>query len=560
MDFLAKAYGQANDLLRGMSPGGRITAVLLLAVVVVSLTYLFAFHSPTPDDYLLGARPIAASDMAAMEGAFAKAGLSDYEIEGQRIRIPRGKRAAYLGALADAKAMPKDFLDHAQAAVADSGNVFESQKQREQRLKLAKQQELALIIRSMRDIEHATVQYDEIDRGGFPRRVEKVALVAVRPVGNAQLDDDRANGIIDLTVHAIAGLKTENVTVTDLNSGRAIGGGGTQGGVGGLRDDPYASRKRMYEQMWGDKIRSLLAFVQGAVVNVNVELDPEVHHRQDSVRYDPKVVALESTDASTTETSTQAQPQGRPGVVSNANVAQAVGTSGPASQSQRELTEAYQKNIAGHEQTSIYKAPLVPSRVTVSVAVPMNYLAKVWRERNPPAAGEEAKVPDPAELGKVEAEVKKKIEDAVVAQLPSRPAGTDPYPQVVVTTFQDLAAPTDPGPSMGQTASAWFADNWRTLGMLLVGGMGILFLRGMLRSVPAGPEEPTGQAPALSVVGGDVQSLLAGAGTGGEPKAGMRRKRLAAGGPSLRDEISEMVKEDPDAAANILKSWIGEAG
>ena len=29
-------------------------------------------------------------------------------------------------------------------------------------------------------------------------------------------------------------------------------------------------------------------------------------------------------------------------------------------------------------------------------------------------------------------------------------------------------------------------------------------------------------------------------------------------GPSLRDELSELVKEDPDAAANILRAWIGQ--
>jgi flagellar biosynthesis/type III secretory pathway M-ring protein FliF/YscJ len=37
-------------------------------------------------------------------------------------------------------------------------------------------------------------------------------------------------------------------------------------------------------------------------------------------------------------------------------------------------------------------------------------------------------------------------------------------------------------------------------------------------------------------------------------------RRSADGGPSLRDELSDLVKEDPDAAANILRTWIGQAG
>ena len=43
-----------------------------------------------------------------------------------------------------------------------------------------------------------------------------------------------------------------------------------------------------------------------------------------------------------------------------------------------------------------------------------------------------------------------------------------------------------------------------------------------------------------------------------ESVAARRLRRLTGGGPSLRDELSELVKEDPDAAANILRSWIGQ--
>ncbi len=38
-----------------------------------------------------------------------------------------------------------------------------------------------------------------------------------------------------------------------------------------------------------------------------------------------------------------------------------------------------------------------------------------------------------------------------------------------------------------------------------------------------------------------------------------RLKRRPPGGPSLRDELSELVKEDPDAAVTVLRSWIGNA-
>jgi flagellar biosynthesis/type III secretory pathway M-ring protein FliF/YscJ len=41
---------------------------------------------------------------------------------------------------------------------------------------------------------------------------------------------------------------------------------------------------------------------------------------------------------------------------------------------------------------------------------------------------------------------------------------------------------------------------------------------------------------------------------GGRPKLRLKR------GPSLKEDLSELVKEDPDGAAAILRTWIGNAG
>ena len=41
MDVLNKALAQINDLFKSMTPGARLTAGLLMIVVVISLAYLF---------------------------------------------------------------------------------------------------------------------------------------------------------------------------------------------------------------------------------------------------------------------------------------------------------------------------------------------------------------------------------------------------------------------------------------------------------------------------------------------------------------------------------------
>jgi flagellar biosynthesis/type III secretory pathway M-ring protein FliF/YscJ len=40
---------------------------------------------------------------------------------------------------------------------------------------------------------------------------------------------------------------------------------------------------------------------------------------------------------------------------------------------------------------------------------------------------------------------------------------------------------------------------------------------------------------------------------------GVLRRKFGGGGSDIRTELRKLVKDDPDAAANILRSWIGDA-
>jgi hypothetical protein len=101
------------------------------------------------DTYLLGGRSFSAGELVAIQGAFGKANLGGYEIDGARVRIPTGQQAVYMGALADAEALPMSFGDHWTRAISGS-NPFESSQQQEKRLRIAKQEELGTWIREMR--------------------------------------------------------------------------------------------------------------------------------------------------------------------------------------------------------------------------------------------------------------------------------------------------------------------------------------------------------------------------------------------------------------------------
>ena len=153
MDFLNKAFAQLSELFRSMTPAARLTVGLLLVVVIVSLGYLFRSEVTSgADAYLMNGESISPSLLPAMEAAFDKAHLENYEIQGTKIRVPHGQQAAYIGALAEAKALPPNFGSFFREAL-EQGGPFDTKQQRDERNRYAIQKNLSLWISKMTNIE-----------------------------------------------------------------------------------------------------------------------------------------------------------------------------------------------------------------------------------------------------------------------------------------------------------------------------------------------------------------------------------------------------------------------
>ncbi len=564
MDFLNRAVTQLADLFKSLSPGARITSALLLVVVVVSLAYLFQSHTAGPDAFLMGGEPFASSQLPAMEAAFAKAALSSYQIDGNRIRVPRGQQSLYMGALADDGALPPEFGKYLEKALA-SGSVFETRAKQQEMLRAAKQNELQLILNRMKGVESAAVLYDEKKPSGFNQPMLSTASVSIKPIGSQPLDKERIPMIRHLVASAFAGLKPENVSVTDLN-GKTYASKSDDGGLSTAEDDDYISRKEKYERIWREKIADQLEYIPGVVVTTNVELALDTEYEETKTTLDPKGVVYKNDESNSTKTSEAPAPVGRPGVVAqqpggaNQPAAVAISAGGPKT---NEETNRVQSNTA--IPTTVQKRRqhgLTPLRVKVAVAIPSSYYDKVWSERNPPPAGQEPKKPDVAALADIERQMKDDIKNAVVALLPIASAGSDPFPQVTVTSFQHITAAPLPIPDMQDHAVAWLGQYGTSLGM---GGLALIslwMLRSVARSAPATaplssmPAAETGVSTGLSLVAGDEPNpSTAEPEETSTPRARLRRR--AASGPSLREELTTMVKEDPDSAVAVLRNWIG---
>jgi flagellar M-ring protein FliF len=288
----------------------------------------------------------------------------------------------------------------------------------------------------------------------------------------------------------------------------------------------------------------------------------------EETKVDPKTVVLQSKVDESSTTTTAAGPGGRVGLAGqqpNANSAASLPTGGGGgSQSEETQTKTDQVLAASHGRTTTQMAGLTPKRVTISIGVPSTYFEKIWLQRNPPAAGAEPKKPDATELAAVQDEELKKIREAILPLIPKPTDSATPVDvnQLLnVTAHAPVSMPAPVGPSFVEQALVWLQQSWSSVAMVGLALIALMMLRSFVAAVPPAPEMPS----LLSTTVGDEEEAAAVSATaGGEGKDGTKPKqrtlqRKAGSGANLREELVDMVREDPDAAANILRGWIGNA-
>lgn len=560
MNFLNQALNQLGDLFRSMTVGARITAALLLAVVVISLAYLFNSRLTGGDEFLLGGQTFSADEINEMEAAWGKAGLTSYEVDGNRIRVPRTQRSAYMGALADESALPAKWGTWLEQMASESSPLT-SPRETEQRRKILLQQQIIQVLESMDGVQRAMVLLDAEQRKGFRSEKLATASVSIQPEGKRPLTEDTAETIKATVAYSVVGLTPDRVNVTDLSTQRSFPS--SPEGSAGARGEILLAQKRRYQDDYTRRIQQALRDVPGADVAVNVELSGDLEQTSRTTEIDSKeAVVIHSQKETQRSVTSSGGPGGRPGLeaqqrgANNQPANLAAGGGAPTREEDQLRTQ--QDSIVPHGETHQLRSGLVPQRVTVSVGVPGSYFRKVWESRNPPAPGAAAQAPTAQDLSVIEQEQIKKIREHVLQQIPKQP-GIDPVELVAVTTFPELPVESIPETPLADTAATWLAQSWATLGLFGLSIFSLLVLRSTIRSAPATAtivETPIAAPETSHVAERDEEPVISEI-TGEIVPGGPRIKRRRLHGPTMKDDLVDIVREDPEAAAKILRGWIG---
>ncbi len=135
-------------------------------------------------------------------------------------------------------------------------------------------------------------------------------------------------------------------------------------------------------------------------------------------------------------------------------------------------------------------------------------------------------------------------------------------------SYPDLPEPEVPEPTLAETSLAWLAKSWSTLGLFLLMGMALIMMFSWVRSQGSsasekkdrefsqgfGLEVPESMGDSLDL-GETASSENGQANSSGEPE----KPKFEITGGEIKEELSSLVRQNPDAAVNLLRSWIADA-
>lgn len=565
MGVLENYVKQIRDLVMTMTPSARIMAGLMAGTIIVSLGWIVSTQQSSQSEFLLGGQNFSDEQLNKMERALGEAGLRQYERQGNRLKIPGQERDLYIKALAEGNAMPNGWNTEIMEVFSTAKNPLIAPSIVKEQLEQARQNSFAEMIETMPEIQKANVAHQKLD-ARFGRDAQQSASIYLLGHANQPIREELMRQICQTATTHFPGLKPDNVSVLDLGTGNYYRGNSDPLS---MEQQPFLRAQRDWERFYEEKVREELSVYGDVKIGVIVELDPTLKKEMEQLKYDPVGTAAVANNTSKSTKSAKASPGGRPGAEPNAAFAnKSASVSVPADQT-AETKESLEnlQNVIGHEATATIEAPLTPKRVSVTVGVPESYFRKVHAQRflqantDPKITEKDIPALTPPDLAKLQKETEDNIRSAIEGQLPQVRQGDDRFQLVKVYNYPDLPLPAVPEPTMSDSALAWLAKSWSTVGLFLLVGAGLLMMFSWVRSSgTAEVDKEFAQGFGLEVPESMGDSLDLGSDEPSNEEADSPEPaKFQVSGGEIKDELSSLIKQNPDAAVNLLRSWIGEA-
>ena len=567
MDFLKSQSARLQQQFGQLTPSQKMLTMALGVIMLMTLVW-WGKYAGTADMEPLMAQELNQEDFQRIEDNL-RAHDIPFTPVGTRIMVPADRRIQAISQLAQDQVLPKDMSNAFSDIVGKMDNPLNSQERSAAIRNEAKQLTLAQILRGFPKVKNAMVVLDTNKVRSFTNPVNATATVTLMLKSGEKADGKLVSAAADVVTGAVAGLQRSNVKVIVDGVSRFFApedGSDGGGSGGGSRIDTI----REFEGYYADVVQKHLSFCENVMVHVTVASKDEAVQTESDL-FDPKGTV--SKEKERTEelgsTSTAANRPDDVGVTANtgSNKGMTVGGGGgdDAQTSRTEKNTSSMENKFGHVVKKSHTAAGTVSVVSASVTFPRSFFIKAYKALK--GVDKEPSEVVLAPFIQSELDRWRKVVRACL-NLPADDA------LLAVDTYVDFMPTTSDMPAPSNNTVAMLVGSHGKEIVLGVMALASLFMVSSLvrKSSPIVPgTKGISASDHTMAIGSTVDAALARngvklkasvsedaaeVGEGGQALDGIELDDDTVRAQQVIQQVSTLVKEDPEMAAAIIKRWV----
>jgi flagellar biosynthesis/type III secretory pathway M-ring protein FliF/YscJ len=543
METLKAQLLKIQQQLGGLTISQKMLTASLVAIMVMTIVW-WAHYAGTSETEPVLDQALSAADMGRIQQSLTQGGIPA-KIVNDRVVVPAERKLEAVALLAYSDALPNNIYA-AWDEIAAKMSPWDPDSKQKSLQNQAKERFMSTMFSSFfPGVASATVMINPVSEQRLSGSRDPSASVVIKTRQGTSVDNKKLAGSVSATVaSAVSGLMPTHVTVI-INGVRQR-----------VQDDSSAQASDVYEQTAEQEKRRaelIESFYPGAVVAVVGHIDTQSETRTETTYDQDKTfgsVLTSKTQNESTPSASQQQPV-EVGAASNVGLSTAPQAPAAAEPATLDKSETTNQIFPTGSTAQISRPAGEFTAVSAAVRVPRSYFVRTYKGNHP----DESKEPDSASIQKIYTEELPTIQKHV--QMCTGIKGTE---NISVDMFYDdgaivfgekagdSAAPSSVGAVVGGHAKE-----------IAVGALAIISLFMVSTIVKKGTPAPTiipdaapKETPRLAM-GEDIAGIV---GDGNPTLDAMEVDDDAIKAQQMVEQVSTMVKENPDAAANLVKRWL----
>ena len=555
MDLFKAQFDRISRQLSSLTPSQKMLTSTLVAIMVMTLIW-WGKYAAEPETVALFSQPPSTAELAAAQAALSNAGIKATESSGN-LMVPADERARAYAMLAFNHALPhetKDTFDEIAKSISPLASESSADQLWNHARELAAEQ---MISEFNDDITSARVRIQPLD----DRRLTPGASVQPSAVASINTRDHRVpphlvDAAADLLQGSVSNIPRANIKVIVNGAPQHVTG---ERGDGVTTEEQIAAVQQA-EIFYSDRAQAVLSSsIPGAFVTVTVQINASQVDEK-SMKFDPKNSVSKEKEimSNTSETTgpTPAPPEA--GVVPNTgfNGASPAPASGNGASSTREQNSTKLDNYVGHTETQTHTPAGETKPVSAAVTVPISYYTNVYKGEHPDTKGQPTATMMKDIIDREEKNIRSLVKGAT---------GMTQDSEIFVTTAYGSNEEIAPAPvATAGMSLRLFTPHHIKEGLLGVMALASLFMVSSLVKKGATVPVATGPTGLSSIETPTASSTLLGSGemmvgevAGGDATLdAVELDEEAIRAQQVVEQVSKLVKENPDSAAAMVKRWM----